>query len=301
MALPWRLNLLLTVAVLLSYLAFYVCGAAVLGAGRSAEFALICLVFICLTPTLWGLVHEGIHGRLTHNPRANRAASRALCVLLGFSFETVQFGHLMHHRYNGHEYDRPERMKAFEPAWRGWLRHWGHLLGGHYLFTAMVGVVAFAPAGWRERALQRAFPGQQPDMAAMRLAALKWSSDPRRIRRIQMDCAAGALLLVAAIEHYATFWPLLLTGLYGRALLYSVLDNLPHYGLHGRGNTAARNMTLPPWASVLVLNHHLHRAHHESPNLPWRDLSRRVSESSTDGSYLLAAIRQLSGPIRARS
>jgi fatty acid desaturase len=138
-------------------------------------------------------------------------------------------------------------------------------------------------------------------MAGMRRAALKWSSDPERTRRIRMDWAAGALLLAVVVEHYATFWPLLLTGLYGRALLYSVLDNLPHYGLHGRGNQAARNMTLPSWASVLVLNHHLHRAHHESPNLPWRALTGRADTSSVDGSYLLAAIRQFSGPIRARS
>jgi hypothetical protein len=50
-------------------------------------------------------------------------------------------------------------------------------------------------------------------------------------------------------------WPLLLLGLYGRALMYSTLDNLPHYGMHGRGPEAAGNLTLPTWAAVLLLNH----------------------------------------------
>jgi fatty acid desaturase len=296
--LPWRVNLLLAITVLLTYLAFDFFAVSLVTTGWATLFTLVCLAFVCLTPTLWGLVHEGIHGRLAQHPLANRAASRALCVLLGFSFDAVQFGHLMHHSYNGHEYDRPERMKPFDPAWRGWLRHWGHLLGGHYLFTALVGFVAFAPVAWRERAVINAFPGQRADMAGMRRAALKWSADRDRIRRIRFDCVASALLLVVVIAHYAASWPLLLSGLYGRALAYSVLDNLPHYGLHGRGDEAARNLRLPAWASIFVLNHNLHRAHHQHPNLPWRALTAWVDAASSDGSYLLAAIRQFSGPIR---
>src|ERR1700761_4301134 len=129
---PTRLNLALAGAVALLYLGFFFGGIALLRSGYPVSFSALVLAFVVATPTLWGLIHEGIHGRLLAGPRPNRALSRVLCILLGFSFDAVQFGHLMHHRYNGHEYDRPERMTANEPAWKGWLRYGLHLFGGHY-------------------------------------------------------------------------------------------------------------------------------------------------------------------------
>jgi Fatty acid desaturase len=196
--LPWRLNLALTMVVLLAYLAFDFLGVAQIASGRVGLFVFTCLTFVAVTPSLWGLAHEGIH-----------------------------------------------------------------------------------------------------DMAGLRRAALKWHADRDRIHRTRFDCAAGVLLLALLLAHYGAFWPLLLLGLYGRALVYSTLDNLPHYGMHGRGDEAARNLTLPAWASVLVLNHNLHRAHHERPNLPWQALPAHVDGRPLDGNYLLAAMRQFRGPIRA--
>ncbi len=298
---PWRANLALGSAILGSYGGLLYFAVPVLKTGRFGTFALLSTGFLILTPTLWGLVHEGIHGRLLRRPALNRAAARILCVLLGFSFETVQFGHLMHHRYNGHEHDRPDRRKPGEPLWASWLRHWGHLLGGHYLLTALAGWVLFTPRQWRERALRQAFSGNEPDMAAMRQAALKWCADRPRIARIRSDCALSATVIIGAVAHYGPFWPLLLAALYVRALIYSTLDNLPHYGMHGRGPEAALNLTLPPWAAVIVLNHHLHRLHHERPNLPWKSLSTDSGDARPDGSYIIAALRQFAGPVSLSS
>jgi fatty acid desaturase len=118
------------------------CGPLFLGARLFALFSLIVLLFALATPTDWGLVHEGIHGRLWGRPFRNCLASRIMAVLLGFSFDLVQFGHLMHHRYNGHEFDRPDRIKTFEPLWKSLLGHYSHLLGGHYIMTAAAGILA---------------------------------------------------------------------------------------------------------------------------------------------------------------
>jgi fatty acid desaturase len=204
----------------------------------------------------------------------------------------------MHHRYNGHEHDRPNRMKPGEPAWVSWSRHCVHLFGGHYLFTTLVSLVAFVPGRLRESLIQGALCEEQPDIAAMRRAAVKWSSDPGRILRIRVDFTAGALLTLLAFVHYAAYWPALLLGLYGRAFLYSTLDNLPHYGMGGRGNESAMNLALHPWVSIVVLNHNLHRLHHERPHLPWRALPAHLTQPPTDGNYFLAALRQFSGPTK---
>lgn len=169
---PWRFNLVLALGVLGIYIAFFF-GAALVAEHRFVLFTSVSVLFVIVTPTLWGLVHEGIHGRLVTPPVANRLASRALCVLLGFSFDAVQFGHLMHHRYNGHEHDRPNRMKPGEPSWMSWSRHCVHLFGGHYAFAALVGAVAFAPPRLRELAVRNALCSEESDIVAMQRAALK--------------------------------------------------------------------------------------------------------------------------------
>ena len=296
---PERLNFVIATINLLVYLSLFL-GEALFVGRPFWLFALVVLGFLVSTPTVWGLVHEGIHGRLLRHPPANRAASRMLCILLGFSFDAVEFGHLMHHRYNGHKYDRPDRAGDPEPAWKTWARHWAHLFGGQYLFTALVSMVAFAPTRLRQLALKRGISGTEPEMVAMRHAALKWFGDPRRIFRIRLDCIASILLTLLLALRYAAFWPALGLALYGRAFIYSTLDNLPHYGVQGRGGIAAKNLSLPRWASFLVLHHNLHRVHHERPDLPWRAVPAHLGEAPTDGSYLLAAIRQFSGPSRTR-
>ena len=294
---PERLNLGIAIAVLSIYLSLLF-AVSLLASRQLWLFTLVVLAFLISTPTIWGLVHEGIHGRFPRRPFANRAVSRVLCVLLGFSFDAVQFGHLMHHRYNGHKYDRPDRTVDTESTWKSWARHWLHLLGGHYLFTSLVSLIAFGPVRLRQLALQSAISGPEPDMVAMRHAALKWFSDPHRISRIRIDCIASALLVSLAAMYYAAFWPVLVLALCGRALIYSTLDNLPHYGVPGRGDAAAQNLSLPRWASFLVLHHNLHRVHHERPDLPWRVVPAHFREASTEESYFLAAIRQFSGPSR---
>ena len=294
---PERLNVAIATIVLFIYLSLFF-GVSLLAGHKFWPFALVVLGFLISTPTIWGLVHEGIHGRLFKHPFINLTASRVLSVLLGFSFDVVRFGHLMHHRYNGHKYDRPDQKVDAESHWKSWARHWVHLLGGHYLFTALVSIVAFAPARLRLLALQSAISGEEPDIVAMRHAALKWFSDPQRIVRIRIDCIVSVLLILLSALHYAAFWLVLVLALSARALLYSTLDNLPHYGVQGRGDAAAKNLSLPQWASLVVLHHNLHRVHHERPDLPWRDVSNHFGETDTEGNYLLAAIRQFSGPSR---
>lgn len=294
---PERLNLAIATIVLFVYLSLFF-GVSLLAGRYFWLFVLLAFGFLLSTPTMWGLVHEGIHGRLLRHPSANRRASRVLCILLGFSFDLVQFGHLMHHRYNGHKYDRPDRAVDTEPAWKNWARHWIHLVGGHYLCTALLSTVAFAPGWLRQRALQSAMSGQEPDTVAMRHAALKWFSNPQRIVRIRIDCIVSILLILLSATHYAAFWPVLVLALSARAFLYSTLDNLPHYGMQGRGDAAAKNLSLSQWASLVVLHHNLHRVHHERPDLPWRDVPAYFGEGHTEGNYLLTAIRQFSGPCR---
>ncbi len=282
LCIPLRLNFCLMIAVVAVYAIFF------WGQQKIAAAA-----FAIVTPMAWGLVHEGIHGRLSARPAANRTLSRLLCVLLGFSFDVVQFGHLTHHRYSGFELDRPERINLSQPAWVSWLRHYVHLLGGHYVFTCMVSALAFAPENVRAFLLGRGHIGDDADTKAIGNAAVKWFSRSERIARVRVDCLMAFATFIWSLGQFQREWTVLLAALYGRALVYSMLDNLPRYGTKERGSESARNLRLPGWASWLVLNHNLHRAHHERPQIPWRGLKADVFE----GSYVIAGLRQLRGPV----
>jgi fatty acid desaturase len=282
---PVRLNLCLLGIVVAIYAAFLL-----------APFPVLMAAFLLSTPTIWGLAHEGIHGRLLRHRAGNLAVSRLVCILLGFSFEIVQFGHLMHHRHNGYEHDRPDRIDPSHPLWISWLKHYGHLLGGHWLFTCLVSVVTFLPTGLRTSLIERGFAGSDSDVAAIRRAALKWFGNRDRVRRIRVDCLLSLGLTVLWIAQYRSIWPMLFVALYGRALIYSTLDNLPHYGTRERGDAAAKNLSLAGWASLLVLNHNLHRVHHERPDIPWCAIPA-VFSGNTDGGYINAALIQFRGPL----
>jgi fatty acid desaturase len=289
-------NALLAAVIIAIQISIF-CGPLFLGGRLFALFSVIVLLFALATPAHWGLVHEGIHGRLWGRPLRNRLVGRILAVLLGFSFDVVQFGHLMHHRYNGHEFDRPDRIKPGEPLWKSLLRHYSHLFGWHYIMTAAAGILAFAPASALDRLLNNAFCGGAPELAAIHTAAAKWVSSRGRIQRIRVDFAISLAILAVVFVQYGRWWPVLFLALGVRALIYSVLDNLPHYGRDGKGEVPSANLKLAPWASVVVLSHNHHGIHHDRPDLDWRMVAKDSAQVKTDGGYLAAALVQFKGPV----
>jgi len=268
-----------------------------LGARLFAFSSVIVVLFAMATPAHWGLVHEGIHGRLLVRPLRNRLESRILAVLLGFSFDLVQFGHLMHHRHNGHEFDRPDRIRPGGLLWKSLLRHYSHLLGGRYIMTAAAGILEFAPASALDRMLKDAYCGRAPELAAIQRAAVKWFSSRGRILRIRVDFAISLAILAIGFMQFGRWWPVLFLALGVRALIYSVLDNLPHYGRDGKGEAPSANLKLAPWASVVVRSHNHHGIRHDRPDLDWRRVAKESAHVKTDGGYLAAALLQFKSPV----
>ena len=60
---------------------------------------------VLTTPIHWGLIHEGIHGLLLRDRRANERLARLLAIGLAMPFDAVRFGHLMHHRFTREPFD----------------------------------------------------------------------------------------------------------------------------------------------------------------------------------------------------
>jgi len=260
--------------------------------------AAILVLFALSAPIHWGLIHEAIHGLLATGSRSNRAAGRALSVLLLYSFDVVRLGHLLHHSDTGHQFDRPDLGLPGETRWRAALRHYGHVLGGHYVVTAVLPVLILLPQGLVQRMVLRASESGGSATAPVRDAALRWFGQRRRVNAIRADVLAGAGLVGLAAFLYGPAWPALAAALYGRAVLISLLDNMPHYGTATPEIAHIPAFRLPRWLSPAVMNHHLHRWHHQRPNLAWHALPEefRRTGGRYDLGYLTGILRQLRGP-----
>lgn len=96
---PERLNLAIATIVLFVYLSLFF-GVSLLAGRYFLLFALLAFGFLLSTPAIWGLVHEGIHGRLLRHPSANRGAKRLQSSLspearIHYSCAFCKGGHLL--------------------------------------------------------------------------------------------------------------------------------------------------------------------------------------------------------------
>ncbi len=249
------------------------------------------------TPLHWGLLHEAIHSKLFSSERANRAAGRLLGIGLGLGFDAMRFGHLMHHRANRHSFDRPEEI----PPGKSWLGRapgfYFDLLGGGAFKSSTAPIPVLFPLPITRWFIARIFAGE--DSASMGAAAQRAFCEPARRRRMREDFAATLALFALAFYLWGAAWPLLAAAIAARCCMLSLADNAPHYGTPRDSGQKARNTRLPPGLGWLVLNAHLHGAHHVSAELGWRELPAafRHGGGSYDGGWTLSLLRQLRGPL----
>lgn len=306
-AIDVRANLtLLTVVTIATALQLFALPVLLRAWGMPALLLIVPLVL--LTPTHWGLIHEAIHGQLFAGRRLNEGVARALAIAFALPFDAVRFGHLMHHRFTREPFDRPDvldRSRPIAEVWPGWVSYYGRLLGGLYVGELMVPLLAFAPANVARSLVARAIGSQGPVGVDVQRHFTSFAADPARRARIRRDWLLTLGLFVLAFYLYGTWWPVLALTMYLRGVWLSLADNLPHHGVALDQPGRSRNFRVPcGWQGVLM-NHHLHRLHHQHPTLPWTalpaiDSLERAAGSESGGSndpaYFLSALRQFKGP-----
>jgi fatty acid desaturase len=249
-------------------------------------------------PLHYGLMHESMHGNLLPGENWNRRAGRALGITLGLPWETMRFGHLAHHGFNRHDYDRPEAYAAGQSRAAAAIVYFFKLVIGNSLLYAIIPFLLLLPVGatkWMVESVD-----QNPETAPLRAAALRTFSNPERRHAVQFDLAAIVALDVLAVWLWGAWWPVFVATIAARWFMLSLLDNAPHYGMPLDSGLNARNTRIPRWASWLVLNQNFHDIHHHNPQLYWRDLPGEFAQSakSYDGSWFGALLRQFRGPLQ---
>lgn len=252
-----------------------------------------------LTPTLWALMHEAIHGLLFRAPAANRAGGRALAIVFGAPFRALRFAHLRHHRYSRTPWGREEVYDpAAQPRWLAFALHYLRITVGLYLAELAVLFACWLPASLLRRALQPQNPDLPDGSAGMRRMLERDVLDAAALREIRVDAVAVLALYGGSLLLYGAHWPWLAAMLAVRALIASQLDHAPHHGTPLERRDYALNLHAPRWLRLYLLNFPLHRAHHVHPHLPWTALPRAcVATGGTDIAFATAVLRQWRGPI----
>jgi fatty acid desaturase len=297
-----RLNLFL-VCVVFGGTLFQLYGMPLVLRGLGVRAVGLLLPIMLLQPLHWGLLHEGIHANLFPGRRANEFWARALSIMLGLPFDGTRFGHLVHHRFPRHGYDRPDVYDGRGSYALAWIGYRIRLLGGVYLSELVSPLVACVPASLGVRLMERAVPiMEQGDARIRRLYVSLVLNFPKR-RRTRRAFAMTLALYGASAWAYGAWWPVLLGAMYARGLWHSLADNVPHHDVALDRPARARNYRVPPGVHLLLMNHNLHLTHHLYPRVPWTALaavSLGEGERPT-GNYFRAALGQANRMFPARA
>jgi fatty acid desaturase len=248
-------------------------------------------------PLHYGLMHETIHGNLVRNEVWNRRLGRALGVALGLPWETMRFGHLAHHGFNRHDFDRPEALAPGQPRVRAAAVYYFKLVFGNALAYALAPLLLLLPASTTERVVWALDSSEET--APLRAAALRAFTNPARRNGARVDLALIVAADAGALWLWGAWWPVFAATVIARWALLSLLDNAPHYGMPLDSGLDARNTRIPRWAAWLVLNQNYHGIHHHNPQMRWQELPGEFARSSNgyDGGWTSSLLRQFRGPV----
>jgi fatty acid desaturase len=266
----------------------------------------IALPLVVLTPTHWGLIHESIHGQLSPQRRLNEWLGRALAIAFMLPFDAVRFGHLMHHRFTRESHDQPDVHNGVTHPVLARLGYYMHLSGGFYLMEIVLPLLSFLPASWVSRLVANKLRSEDAAGREVQRLFVGFAGNPERRTRMRRDWMLSVTLHACAFYLYGAWWPALAITMFLRGVWLSVADNLPHYDVRLDEPERARNFRAPAVWQPILMNHHLHRLHHQHPTLPWTALPAlaRVADAASapdnDTGYFRAALRQFRGFGRVR-
>jgi fatty acid desaturase len=255
----------------------------------------IAVPLVVVTPMHWGLIHESIHGQLLPQRRLNEWLGRLLAIVFLMPFDAVRFGHLMHHRFTREPYDRPDVHDGVTHPALARISYYAHLLGGMYLGELALPLLTFLPAKWVRGLVSQRLRSDEPKSQDIQRLFTAFAVNTEKRNRIRRDWIVSIAIYACAFYLYGAWWPVLAITMLLRGVWVSVADNLPHYDVALDEPERARNFRVPAIWRPVLMNHHLHRLHHQHPTLPWTALPAMAeagTAADTDVGYFRAAFRQ---------
>lgn len=255
-------------------------------------------VVALLSPTLWALVHEAIHGLLYPQRRWNHLGGRVLAIAFGAPLRALRFAHLRHHRYNRTPWGRDEIYDpAVQPRWFAYVAHYVRITFGLYAAELVVLLACWMPRSLLLPPLRKACPDLPDGSAGMATMLERDLLSAQGVREMRIDSLCVLALYGTAFVLYGSHAWLVVGFLALRAFLTSQFDHAPHHATPLEQRDHALNLTAPRWLHRVLLNFPLHRTHHQNPNLSWVALPGASTFDAGDISFVRGVLRQWRGPV----
>lgn len=288
---PWRTNLTVAVGALAACAACLWCAS---HATRWWQVLAAALLFSFINHTLFILVHEAVHGVLLPWRRGNELAGSLLAATFPQSFCLQRAFHLSHHRNNRTDAEYFDGLRPDDIAWIKRVQWYGILVGEYWLRVPVACALwMFCP--W---ALRRPFL-HDPRNPATR----SWGGHGilEALHRVPPLRSRLEILWAVAL-HGAAWWWLGLTPL-GWALCYGAFAvnwGSLQYAAHAFSERSVRDGAydlLAPWPlRAVMLNYHLHLAHHRHPQVPWCHLPAHVDATRMRPTFWAQYLAMWRGP-----
>lgn len=253
------------------------------------------LPLMLVNNSLWSLIHEGIHSKLSMNRTVNDTMSRLLSICFGSPFRAVQQAHLLHHKYNR---TAMERNDEYDPAIlsprTAQLAFYFRLFIGLYIQELFFPLIALLSRKTIKTKLTKYFPANSYQFIAIERFLKKKDNLPET----RVDLLFIFSMFFLSFYCYGSYWPVLFILMMARALFISVSDYSYHYGSKIDDVSFAFNFKLPTCLSIFILNFNYHGTHHRFPRLPWHALPIVFASENRDFEYNFfnGLARQLRGP-----
>ncbi len=266
---------------------------------QSSWWALTAIPFVFSTPLQWALIHEAVHKMLHSNRNLSYWLGRVLSWFLFASFEVLQFGHLMHHRFNrkidAEWYDPKSCSKL-----HFYTQYYWYLFIGVYISevfgTFILGSVPERAIRWI--APRAATNHEGKPFRELAQLAEQFFCHPKHLARLRGDTLAIICLLITIFWVGQEGWLFLLLTLLARGFFISFHDNVYHYATPLENTVPAVEMQAPSLLTKWILNFNYHFTHHMHPDVPWVHLPaiHERKRYPFEGSLLKSLMRQVAGP-----
>jgi fatty acid desaturase/membrane-associated phospholipid phosphatase len=281
---------LLTIAVAVN--------AALLWAASHAHSPLLAisaaLLFAFSNNTVFGLLHEAVHGHFDSDPVRNRAAGWLCAAFFPTSFTLQRSAHLTHHRNNRSALERFDYIGADE-AIPLKTAQWFSILTGLYWLGIPVFLLFYSLAAeivpWRR--LVRAESGFSRQTSANEFLESLMRLQVWRVRTEFAFSLAVQFTLAWLLGLSLCGWALC----YGAfALAWSSLQYADHAFSPLDRVEGSWNLRVSDFTRRMFLNYHYHLEHHRDPDCRWQDLPSRARPEDRPQRFLSILLLMWQGP-----
>ena len=230
------------------------------------------LIFSLSNNTMFSLLHECVHDVFSPSTTLNRWVGRYTASWFPTGFAVQRAYHLLHHRNNRSASEQFDVLHEHDVRWLKYAQ-WYAIFSGLYWVIATIGVLIFAltPKRWRDAIVQ--LLGKQGGVQTggkSYIGALN-ALPPIQARAEVWGAMAFQLMCFVVLDLSVSGW-LLCYASFG--LQWSSLQYTDHaYSPLDRRN-GAWNLIVPKFIRLIFLNYHYHLAHHQYPQIAWRDLPK---------------------------